>query len=601
MKKIINPINFITKNIITLSLITSSLTSGYFIFDNYSLRQERAELIQVQEQFIQLEKDKSTLDANFANLVNLNKNLNSSLNKVNADFDLLNTLNKDLVNKIDELEITNTELSESIKEKSLEIENLNKRIQTLSFRPSFGGGGAVNIAPPLTSVSNSNTQTLLDEINLLKSQLDEANNQKDLLTNQLNQLNTLVSELNQDLTQKSSSIDSLNLEIAKLEADKLELQGQVTLSEEQTDLAQLISAKDSEILTLNGLKTSLEQSVATLQTSLEAMTLQRNNFEAANTSLNSNITTLNAEIASYVVSITQLQTDVSNYINQVNTLNTTISNYETTLASNLITIQSLNNTISAHLISIEQLQIGNEELQEQLQVYTDLQGNKIDYDFLNQVTQLAVKANVKVEVGGVTGSGVVYKKEVVGNSFEFYILTNYHVIENHLRFSTPINVISYANILKPAELLAYQFHKTDTSENQVDLAVLKVITGSTNEYNVLELAAGMSEFAGQQVFSIGTPRSQINAVTVGEIINNNSNILLSTSLNPQKVFSNMIRHSALIDKGNSGGALIDVSLKIIGINFAGSPQTNTFPFQSVQGYAVPINNVHIFLAEKGFS
>jgi S1-C subfamily serine protease len=61
----------------------------------------------------------------------------------------------------------------------------------------------------------------------------------------------------------------------------------------------------------------------------------------------------------------------------------------------------------------------------------------------------------------------------------------------------------------------------------------------------------------------------------------------------------MLMHSALIDKGNSGGALVDINLKIIGINFAGNPQTNTFPFQSVQGYAIPINNVHIFLAEKG--
>ena len=599
MKKLLKIFNYITKNILTITLATTSMTSGYFLIENYNLKQEKHELVQIQEQFIQLEKDKSLLDVNFNNLVNLNKNLNTSLNKVNSDFNILNNLNKDLVDKITELEITNNELVESIKEKSLEIEDLNKRIQTLSFRPSFGGGGAVSVAPPLISISNNNTQVLLDEINLLKAQLDEANNQKDLLNTQLNQLNSLVIELNQDLSSKISSIESLNLAIAQLEADKVELQGQVTLSEEDTDLAELISAKDNEILALNGLKTSLEETVTTLQTNLEAMTTQRDNFVIANTSLSSSITALNAEIASYVVSITQLQTDVSNYIAQVNNLNTTISNYETTLAANLITIQSLNNTIAAHLISIDQLQIGNVELQEQLQVYTELQGNKIDYDFLNQVTQLAVKANVKVEVGGSFGSGVVFKKEVVGNSIEFYILTNYHVIENNIRFSTPINVRNYANVLRSAELLAYQFHKTETSENQVDLAVLKVIAGSVSEYNILELAAGMSEFAGQQVFSVGTPRGQINAVTVGEIINNNSNIMLGTSLNSLKVFSNMVRHSALIDKGNSGGALVDVNLKIIGINFAGNPQTNTFPYQSVQGYAIPINNVHIFLAEKG--
>ena len=600
MNKIERIFNFITKNILTITLATTSMTSGYFFYENFNLKQEKQELIKIQEQFIQLEKDKSILDANFSNLISLNKDLNSSLIKVNSDFDILNNLNKDLVEKINELEITNTDLVESIKEKSLEIEDLNKRIQTLSFRPSFGGGGGVvSVAPPLTSISNDSTQALLDEINLLKAQLDEANIQKDLLTTQLNQLNSLVIELNQDLTSKISSIEALTLTIAQLEADKVELQGQVTLSEEDSDLAELISTKDNEILALNVLKTSLEETVVTLQTNLETITFQRDSFEAANTSLNSNITALNAEIASYVISITQLQTDVSNYIAQVNTLNATITSYETTLAGNLITIESLNNTISAHLISIEQLQVGNEELQEQLQVYTELQGNKIDYDFLNQVTQLAVKANVKVEVGGSFGSGVVYKKEVVGNSIEFYILTNYHVIENNIRFSTPINVRNYANVLRSAELLAYQFHKTETSENQVDLAVLKVIAGSVSEYNILELAAGMSEFAGQQVFSVGTPRGQINAVTVGEIINNNSNIMLSTSLHSSKVFSNMLRHDALIDKGNSGGALVDVNLKIIGINFAGSPQTNTFPFQSVPGYAIPINNVHIFLAEKG--
>jgi chromosome segregation ATPase len=245
MKKLLKIFNYITKNILTLTLATTSMTSSYFLIENYNLKQEKHELVQIQEQFIQLEKDKSLLDVNFNNLVNLNKNLNSSLNKVNSDFNILNNLNKDLVVKITELEITNSDLIESIKEKSLEIEDLNKRIQTLSFRPSFGGGGAASVAPPLISISSNNTQVLLDEINLLKAQLDEANNQKDLLNTQLNQLNSLVIELNQDLTSKISSIESLNLAIAQLEVDKVELQGQVTLSEEDTDLAELISAKDN--------------------------------------------------------------------------------------------------------------------------------------------------------------------------------------------------------------------------------------------------------------------------------------------------------------------------------------------------------------------
>ncbi|HRY78506.1 MAG TPA: trypsin-like serine protease, partial [Candidatus Izemoplasmatales bacterium] len=56
----------------------------------------------------------------------------------------------------------------------------------------------------------------------------------------------------------------------------------------------------------------------------------------------------------------------------------------------------------------------------------------------------------------------------------------------------------------------------------------------------------------------------------------------------------VIQHSATIDNGSSGGALVDVDGILVGINTWGS---ETDPLKS---FAIPIYLVYVFLYNNGF-
>jgi S1-C subfamily serine protease len=605
MKKIFS--DAFIKIFLTVSLALTSLTSVYLISDKIS--NERT-VQQLQQEYDALVNEKSLLDDRVVKLIGQNTNLNSTFSKVNHALNTLTEFNLNLTNTIKELELENTELVESISSLTEEIETLNNKIKTMSVKPIYGGGGGgggsyVTPLPPSVSTVPVQDPALLAEIETLKESLSIATSQNTLLQSQLTQLNTLVDSLELSISAKNAEIISLNASITTLNQEKSDLQNNLDALSDDKDLLELLDEKNAEIVILGNLKGQLELDLTSLTITYNNLLDDRNAYKLLSENLSADIVSLNLEIDGYKATIINLNIDIENYKTQVANLNTTITNYASEVSSLQASIlakdsliASLNETINVKSLEINDLKNENINLLEDIQYYIDLAGPAVDFDDLNRVSQLAVKANVKIEVGSSYGSGVVYKKEVVGNSFEFYILTNYHVIENAVRFGTTINVRNYSNVVRSAELLAYQFHKTETSNNDVDLAVLKVIAGSTNEYYVLNLAPTGSEYNNQTVFSIGTPRGQINTVTVGSIANSTSNVLLSTSVYSSKVFSNVVRHSALIDRGNSGGAVIDINLNIVGINFAGNPQTNTFPFQSVLGYAISIQKIHIFLDEN---
>jgi S1-C subfamily serine protease/cell division protein FtsB len=612
MKKVFS--NAFIKIFLSLSLALTSLTSVYLIGDKIS--SDRT-VQQLQQEYYSLLNEKSLLDTRVVNLVSQNTSLSSNFSKVNYELNNLTQLNSNLTNTIKKLELENTELVESITSLTEEIETLNERIKTLSLRPIFsggGGGGGSAVAPSLPSISNTPVQdpALLAEIETLKASLNTANAQNILLKTQLDQLNELVVSLNSGITGKNADIVVLNNTIDTLTAEKNKLQADLDLLNSDRDLSDLLEQKTNEILLLEAQKAKLESDLALLTINYNNLLDNKEEYKLLSESLTADISKLDDEIDGYKATIIELNSDIADYQLQVSNLNTTITNYanqvnslEATLLLKNTEINNLTLSIDGYLSDIAELNEDKNNLLDQLEYYINETGPALDFDTLNQVSQLAVKANVRIEVGGDTGSGVVYKKifnEQVYNSggsdyFDYYILTNYHVVQRNILNNNSILIRNYANFTKPGTLLAYQFHTTETSDNDVDLAVIKV-SASMNFFYVLELATSDYVFEQQTVISIGAPRSQMNTVTVGKVIDNTSALFLSTTLYKFKVFSNAIRHSALIDKGNSGGALIDLNMKIVGINFAGNPQTNTFPYQSVEGYALSIQKINIFLEEN---
>jgi 2-alkenal reductase len=148
----------------------------------------------------------------------------------------------------------------------------------------------------------------------------------------------------------------------------------------------------------------------------------------------------------------------------------------------------------------------------------------------------------------ILGSGIVVDQRG-------YIVTNYHVVE-------PINptgseageltVILTTGEALPAHLVA--------SNQQQDLALLHVENG-----DMLAVNWGDSEQVrpGEWVVAVGSALGDFpNSVTVGVV----SGVNRALELDDNMVIEGLIQTDAAINKGNSGGPLVNLDGEVIGIN-----------------------------------
>jgi serine protease DegS/serine protease DegQ len=137
----------------------------------------------------------------------------------------------------------------------------------------------------------------------------------------------------------------------------------------------------------------------------------------------------------------------------------------------------------------------------------------------------------------VLGSGVIVSKEG-------YVLTNNHVIAS----ADDIQVLLYDGRVAHATLVG--------ADEETDLAVLKIDAGNLP---VVRMAAVGSVRAGDVALAIGNPLGLNQTVTMG-IVSATGRQLSSGS--PE----DFIQTDAAINFGNSGGALVNASGELIGIN-----------------------------------
>jgi serine protease Do len=155
------------------------------------------------------------------------------------------------------------------------------------------------------------------------------------------------------------------------------------------------------------------------------------------------------------------------------------------------------------------------------------------------------------------GSGVIIDKK--GR-----ILTNYHVIKDANR----IEVL----FAKSKKKLSATVIGTDL---KTDLALLKV-SGSPGEARPLDLGNSDALAVGDVVLAIGNPFGYAHTVTSG-IISATGRVI---GAGP---YDNFLQTDASIHPGNSGGPLIDIRGRVIGINTAVSAKGAGI------GFAIPIN------------
>lgn len=160
------------------------------------------------------------------------------------------------------------------------------------------------------------------------------------------------------------------------------------------------------------------------------------------------------------------------------------------------------------------------------------------------------------------GSGFIVKVITEGGSSYAYVVTNYHVIAD----AKKITVILHDNTELEATLKGM--------DDRTDLAVLKVSLDSIPEEKrkIVSLDWGDSHKSkvGDWVLAFGNPFGLGGTVTAGILSNISRNINLKP--NPRSRVSEYVddfmQHDAPINMGNSGGPLVDLEGKVIGINTA---------------------------------
>ena len=174
------------------------------------------------------------------------------------------------------------------------------------------------------------------------------------------------------------------------------------------------------------------------------------------------------------------------------------------------------------------------------------------------------------------GSGVIIRSDG-------YIVTNDHVIQQ----AKKLQVMLQDGTIENAEVVGRDAN-SDLAVIKINMEDLPAVTfGTTDDIRV-----------GQWVLAFGSPlsESQENTVTAGIISGIGRTSPQLASINK---FSALIQTDAAINRGNSGGPLVDLRGKLIGINSAILSPTG---INSGIGFAIPVSvvdNVVTQLIEKG--
>ncbi|WP_339832191.1 trypsin-like peptidase domain-containing protein [uncultured Altibacter sp.] len=159
-----------------------------------------------------------------------------------------------------------------------------------------------------------------------------------------------------------------------------------------------------------------------------------------------------------------------------------------------------------------------------------------------------------------SGSGVII-------SADGYIVTNNHVIANASELSVTLNNNKTYN----AELIG--------TDPKTDIALIKL--DSNEEFPYVPFGDSNEINLGEWVLAVGNPFNLTSTVTAG-IVSAKARDLNQFDSNPQS----FIQTDAAVNRGNSGGALVNTRGELIGINTAITSETGSYVGYS---FAVPSN------------
>ena len=157
--------------------------------------------------------------------------------------------------------------------------------------------------------------------------------------------------------------------------------------------------------------------------------------------------------------------------------------------------------------------------------------------------------------------------ESIGTGFfinkEGYLLTNFHVVNKGIKVFIQIPQIGSKTY--DCDIISVY--------PKLDIALLKVQDYKTEKY--LELGNSDKILKGQFALAIGYPLGQNKIKITSGIVSG--------------IQDGDIQTDSPINKGNSGGPLLDKDNKVIGVNYAGYDDAQNI------GYAIPVNYIKLVL------
>jgi len=154
-----------------------------------------------------------------------------------------------------------------------------------------------------------------------------------------------------------------------------------------------------------------------------------------------------------------------------------------------------------------------------------------------------------VVVGNYQYKGRTFVRAGVGSGFlvraDGCIATNYHVIKNAVAIAVKLS----DNEVVPAKVIA--------SDSDIDLAVIRIYVNRKLPY--LKFADTAKVKVGHYAIAIGAPFSLSHTMTTGIVSHK------GRKLNGG-YYEDYIQTDAAVNPGNSGGPLLDITGKVIGIN-----------------------------------
>jgi len=162
-----------------------------------------------------------------------------------------------------------------------------------------------------------------------------------------------------------------------------------------------------------------------------------------------------------------------------------------------------------------------------------------------------------------SGSGVILTPDG-------YIITNHHVIKN----ADKISLTLFDGRSYPAQIIG--------TDPQTDLALLKI-----EEKGLSFIHYGESDLLeiGEWVVAVGNPFNLASTVTAGIVSAKARNINILTD---QGAIESFIQTDAAVNPGNSGGALVTLEGKLVGINTAIATPTGVY---AGYAFAIPVEIV----------